>query len=249
MDTRMERAYQDMQQNALGLDDAFTFKCRACGRCCKNRHDIILTTRDLFNISRSLGRTMQYTVERYCVTYIGDSSRVPIVLLDSVGPDQACPLLRNRRCIVHKSKPVVCALYPLGRGIVFESPDLGENLPDALKPVYFIQSSICGGKEQTHTVRGWLNMFNLPADDEFYSLWTKALKLLTESCVRLEAAKTSNSLMETVWALIFAALYQNYDIEADLIPQFRENTEKLSELIRIIIAKTESGSGDESREE
>ncbi len=174
MDNRTEKIYQDMQAGALGLDDTFKFKCRGCGKCCKNREDILLTARDLHNIARDLGRTIPEIVERYCEVYIGGTSRMPVVRLRPTGPDKACPLLRNKRCIVHKSKPIVCALFPLGRAFARPEEDAGDAGTQDIKPQYFMQSNVCGSKEHEQTVRSWLEEFGIPAEDEFYSLWTQA---------------------------------------------------------------------------
>lgn len=53
----------------------------------------------------------------YCEYYIGSNSRMPIVRLKPRGSVQRCPLLKDRKCSVHKAKPVVCAMFPIGRGI------------------------------------------------------------------------------------------------------------------------------------
>ena len=40
MDPRMRYIMENYDNNALNLDDTFAFKCRACGKCCKNREDV-----------------------------------------------------------------------------------------------------------------------------------------------------------------------------------------------------------------
>ena len=32
-----------MMSHKMGLDDTFRFHCKACGKCCKNREDVLLT--------------------------------------------------------------------------------------------------------------------------------------------------------------------------------------------------------------
>ena len=43
MDTRMERIRQDFENNQLGVDEPFDFRCTLCGKCCIHREDIFLT--------------------------------------------------------------------------------------------------------------------------------------------------------------------------------------------------------------
>ena len=231
MDNRLQKIYEHYQAHTLhilGLDDTFQFKCRACGKCCKNRSDILLTTRDLYNIAKSLGRTMQYVVDRYCDVYVGDSSRIPLVRLLPIGPDQACPLLRDRRCIVHNAKPAVCALFPLGR---LATMDKDVEKTDLTRPTYFLQPANCGTQEEIHTVREWLAQFGIPAEDKFYALWTDTITFFSSLFHELETRKIPENSLNLLWNISFSALYINYDTKTDLMSQFINNTTKLKEAL------------------
>lgn len=239
MDKRMEDILHNIENNSLGLDDTFQFKCRGCGKCCKNREDILLTARDIYNIAYSLGRTTEYIIDRYCEVYVGRDSRMPIVRLRPSGPEKACPLLRDRKCIVHKSKPVVCALFPLGRATAFKKGDGSFGRPDSFQPRYFVQPAACGSKDHTHTVRSWLNQFNLPVEDEFYELWTEEITFISEFFRYIETLKVTEKTLDVLWNATFFALYINYDSEKELLPQFRENAVKLHEAIATTKAMAE----------
>lgn len=240
MDNRALKIIKDMDDNAIGLDDTFQFKCRACGKCCKNRYDIMLTTRDLYNIAHTLGRTMKYTVDRYCDVYVGESSRVPIVRLKPGGADQSCPLMFNRRCIVHKAKPVVCALFPLGRVLKNVITENGSELPSEQQPVYFLQNVPCGTRDQTHTVREWLEEFGIPIEDEFYGLWNETNFILSDLFRGLEEKKASKSVLDILRDVAFSEVYMNYDTKLELMPQFRENTAKLRDVMAKIKTEAEA---------
>ena len=234
MKKRMAVLAESFENNTLGLDDTFKFKCRTCGKCCKNRHDIMLSTRDLHNIANSLGRTMQYVVERYCDVYIGESSRIPIVRLHPNSSEQACPFLRNRRCIVHNAKPVVCALFPLGRGIKMPMADKYAVTLEKIQPEYIFQPVSCGSQDQIHTVRNWLEQFGIPVEDEFYVLWTQTITVLSVTFCKLEDMEIPDSSKELLWDFVFSALYISYDAGKDLMSQFRDNTDKLMEIFNKI---------------
>ena len=79
----------------------------------------------------------------YCDRYIGDTSRVPIARLISVGADKHCPLLKDWKCTVHKAKPTVCALFPLGRGITTTD---GENM--RVEDIYYFKQPVADKKEE-----------------------------------------------------------------------------------------------------
>lgn len=101
---------EDLKQSLLDLDSEFRFKCRRCGKCCKNQDTIILNPRDIFRIARKQARTMSAVIDDYTEVYIGPDSRIPIVHLLPKGPKNTCPLLVDGRCSVHDCKPGACAL-------------------------------------------------------------------------------------------------------------------------------------------
>ena len=223
-DIRKERA-ENLDKYLIGPDDKFQFKCVECGKCCKDRDDIILTTRDLHNIARKLGLTMKDVVEKYCETYIGPDSRVPIVRLLPRGRLQACPLLQGQHCSVHDAKPAVCAMYPLGRVVKFQ-PD---NLP--LRADYILQPVSCGSRTRTHTVRSWLEKFGIPVEDEFYVLWNETVFYLREYLHKREEEKQSAEVMDILWHFAFWTLYEAYDTNEELLPRFQQNTSRLKQLL------------------
>jgi hypothetical protein len=201
----------------------------------------MLTTRDIYNIAKELGRTHEDVMERYCESYIGGYSRIPIVRLKAVGAEKICPLMRDKRCIVHKAKPVVCALFPLGRA----APVSGDQKePPNIRPQYFLQPATCGSQAHTHTVRSWLEQFGIQTEDEFYTLWTQTVYFLSACLSTLEECKVSERVMEILWNAVFSSMYVCYDIALDLMPQFRDNVSKLKKLLNNIKSEAESFLGD-----
>jgi Fe-S-cluster containining protein len=228
MDPRMLQIMENYENHALKLDDSFKFKCRGCGKCCKHREDILLTPRDLYNIAKELGRTNEYVIDRYCEIYIGGSSRIPIVRLKAVGLEKVCPFLLNKRCVVHKVKPVVCALFPLGRAV---SDPANQAESKNIQPRYFLQPATCGSEAHIHTVRSWLEQFGIPAEDEFYTLWTQTVYFLSTCFTALEERKASEYVMEMLRNAALSGLYAHYDIALDFMPQFKENASKLQKVL------------------
>lgn len=118
-----DNLHRQIESMTVGLDDTFRFHCDQCGRCCAHREDIILSPMDIFRISKELKMSPAEFYKQYCVFNIGDHTRMPIVRLASVGKDQRCILLKNSKCSVHKVKPAVCAMFPLGRYIALDKGD------------------------------------------------------------------------------------------------------------------------------
>lgn len=215
----------------IGLDDTFRFKCRECGKCCKNREDIILTPRDLYNIANKLGKTTLEVINEFCDRYIGHSSRLPIVRLKPIGPRKVCPFLQNDRCMVHDVKPVVCALFPIGRVQMVSTETGGAIEPgQPMRTGYILQPITCGSTNRKQTVRSWLERFGIPVEDEFYMRWNETIFFLTTHIQKLEE-KLPEPILCILWTAIFELLYVSYDTTRELLPQFEGNKQKLKNLV------------------
>lgn len=237
MNDHKEGLLDNLQKHLLGLDDTFQFKCLSCGKCCKNREDILLNSRDLFNIAKKLNLTMVQVLEKYCETFIGHSSRIPVTRLLPHGANNVCPLLIGNKCSVHDSKPTVCAVYPLGR--IISGEDMAEGLqPD--KPMimqYILNPVSCGRIKHKHTVRSWLEMFNIPIEDEFYFMWCELIFTLSGIMRGFEEKGLSHEILELMWHNIGTALYAAYDVNRDFMEQFKENHSKILMLFKSIEEK------------
>lgn len=228
MNERMKNIIEDFEKNQLGPDESFKFHCTMCGKCCINREDILLTPRDMYNLAKELSMTPHEVMNTYCETYIGSDSRMPIVRLKPRGEIKRCPLLKDRKCSVHKAKPTVCALFPIGRGIAGEKGNIHALTAKDIR--YFLTNSGCGDDSETHTVREWLGEFGFPVEDEFFIEWQKCLLELSTRLRRLE--QQSHADMGPIWSLTGSVLYLMYDMEKPFEPQFRAHADKLCQMIR-----------------
>ena len=224
MDERLKDIVDNFEQLLIGVDDPFKFHCTMCGKCCYHREDILLNPKDIYNISRELGLTPQEMIEQYCETYIGGDSRMPIVRLKPRGTVQRCPLLKNHKCSVHKAKPAVCAMFPIGRCLKMDEKEVKDITTEDI--LYIFQHPGCGDESETHTVREWLESFGMSTKDEFFIEWQK---IVTELCLifrKVEKMLSPNTMM-MVWQSAYVGLYLHYDMAADFMPQFKENAKKV----------------------
>jgi len=203
----------------LSLEDTFEFNCKACGKCCKQRHDIILTPFDLFRIATFFGRTNKEIVDRYCEVYIGDTSHLPIVRLLPVPPDNACPFLRGKKCAVHEKKPVVCRVFPLAR----------MNVAEEDTPRYFYSGSDCRHEPKTFTVQEWIGDIALEEAEEAGRLWMDVITVLFPMMEKVQ--NLSEKTRNMVNSAVFVGLYLAYDNDIPFISQFRKNFESINNLL------------------
>ena len=124
------------------------FRCDGCGKCCKNREDIILNAYDIFRIRKKLDITLEELIQKYAAVYIGPTSKMPLIRLLPVGEEKRCPFLFLNKCIVHEAKPTICGLFPLGRAYT-----------EKKEVLYFLQDVSCGERDNTQTVGEWVSGF------------------------------------------------------------------------------------------
>lgn len=233
-----ETIVENIEKRTVGLDDTFKFHCTQCGKCCLFREDIILSPMDIYKISKELSLTPHEFVDQFCSMHIGDTSRIPIIMLKPVGKDLRCPLLKNNKCSVHKAKPSVCALYPLGRYATANPNNCDEKdiAKDEVK--YFLQPVNCGDDSQSHTVREWLSDFDIKLEDEAFLLWRQAIAKISADVQKLENKwdiMTTMKIMLPTWSKLRVLLYEHYNIAHPFMPQFKENVETITNMLRAIL--------------
>lgn len=168
-------------------------------------------------------------IKAYAEVYIGPTSRIPIVHLLSNGPYGTCPLLENGRCSVHECKPMVCALFPLGRVVTHRND---ESANKGQEPVVKYNFNFCpfGSADDVNTVRSWLAKFGIPEHDEFYLLWDKVRLSLSQMVMRMEEVKMSQASLERFWGTTYHLLYIQYDTCQEFMPQFQAVADMLINL-------------------
>lgn len=232
----------------INLDDTFQFHCTECGKCCKHREDIMLTPRDIYNISKELKITIKELIAKYCEVYLGQDSHVPIVRILPRGNVQRCSFLKSNKCLVHKAKPTICAMFPIGRILVYpeqssakpckSSANQNESSANSCKSStnprieYIFINPSCGDKTETYKVRDWLEMFNIPYNDEFFTLWTDTVQELYYAYKNMSETNKSNEAIMMFEETAFRLLYTKYDLEdTDFLNQFKQNKKEIENII------------------
>ena len=167
------KTIEELMKHPLEADDSFSFRCIQCGKCCKDRNDIILSAFDLCRIAKHKNMELKDVIEKFGVLYIGDTSRIPLISLKMRKDNGDCPFLQNNRCTIHLGKPAACALFPLGRCAMRE-----EN--GSSKIVYIVQPVECGAKDEQHTPREWMTEFDLEESETWFSVWQETVFEISE---------------------------------------------------------------------
>lgn len=233
MDERLKEIVDNLESMTIGLDETFKFHCDMCGKCCIHREDILLSPKDIYNMAKELNLSAEDLFKQYCEVYIGPDSKVPIVRLKPRGSVKRCPLLKNRKCIVHKAKPTVCAMFPIGRCIVAANPK--EGLKDIRQGQfqYIFSNPGCGDDSETYTVREYLESFGIPIEDIFFLKWQQTILDMGNFFRKIEKA-VSHETMELVWRAAFIGSYLHYETKEDFMPQFEDNVKNFFDMLHLV---------------
>jgi len=91
----------------LERSSAFSYACRACKRCCRDKA-IPITPYDVARLAEVLHTTTTEVLARH-------TTRGGATL--AVRDDGTCVFLGEAGCTVHPGRPLACRLYPLGRQV------------------------------------------------------------------------------------------------------------------------------------
>lgn len=94
-----------LRRSGLNRQTPFSFSCRQCLKCCRAKK-IQVNPYEIARLAANLGLSTTEFIERYtgaggtCLSWKADNS---------------CIFLGDTGCMVHRDRPLVCRLYPLGR--------------------------------------------------------------------------------------------------------------------------------------
>lgn len=234
MNERVKNVIEGIENRQLKLDDTLPFSCTHCGGCCVHQEELLLNPLDLFRLAKELGITMEQWMEQYGECYIGEDSRMPIVRIRPQGETRRCPLLKNNKCSVHKAKPSVCGLYPLGRLVRYAQDEQGKPDMEKSEVIYFHSGCFCGSQTGHQTVREWLEEFHLLEDESFFIRWSQVLAKTSIFLRKLEKAVTNQDIMNLAWSMVLGLLYVQYDTGKAFRLQFERNVQELRKHIAAI---------------
>ena len=231
MNERIKNAMESIENRQLGLNDTLPFSCTHCGGCCVHQEELLLNPLDLFRLAKELEITVEQWLDQYGECYIGEESRMPILRIRPQGETRRCPLLKNNKCSVHKAKPSVCGLYPLGRSVRYVLDELGNPDMEKSKVMYFHSGCFCGSQNGHQTVREWLEEFHLLESESFFILWSQVVAETSMFLRKLEKMTTNQYLVCMAWDMVCMMLYIQYDTKKEFAPQFDRNVQQLRKII------------------
>lgn len=119
------RRYREQDMVKIACEE-----CKGCSACCRNMEDtIVLDPYDVWNLTIGTGKLFQEYLNREIQLKITDGLILPHLAMKE---NNCCYFLSEEgRCTIHKNRPGICQLFPLGR--IYEKEDY----------YYFIQNDQC----------------------------------------------------------------------------------------------------------
>jgi hypothetical protein len=163
-------------------DDAWSYQCGRCGGCCINR-GILITPFDVARLADGLGIPEGQVLARY-----GHPS-IPILKHKA---DGACIFFEHGRgCTVHRHRPGVCRLYPLGRHLTVD------------RKIFYIEVEPVKGSPGVYgksgAVRDYLRSQGADLDEPAYALLNAFLDEALVCAQRADALAVLDDRVHFVW--------------------------------------------------
>ena len=143
-----------------GCDD-----CKGCSDCCRGMGEsILLDPLDICRMTVHLECTFDELLNTCVELHVVDGVILPNMKM--AGKKEKCPFLNQEgRCNIHRIRPGICRLFPLGR--CYEEGSFR----------YFLQVHECRKEPKTKVkIKKWLDTPNLGQYERFVSQWHYFLK-------------------------------------------------------------------------
>lgn len=149
--------------------------CKGCSDCCRGMgNSVILDPMDIWRFQTGIKKRFQALLEEGIIELnIVDSMILPNLSMNSA--QDACAFLDEKgRCSVHKYRPGICRLFPLGR--YYEEDNFR----------YFIQIHECSRKERGKVkIKKWLEIPDLKSYEAYVLKWHDFLNKCEEGLENL----------------------------------------------------------------
>lgn len=195
---------------------ADTGNCQGCSACCRGMgNSIILDPLDIYQLTTNLHKTTEELLNGYIELNVVDGIILPN--LKMAGQTEACSFLNEEgRCGIHKFRPGICRLFPLGR--FYENNTFQ----------YFLQIHECKKQNLSKVkVKKWLDIPNIKEYENFIKQWHYFQKDLQQKIRQ----STEEGYIKKVSMYILQTFYlKPYRQEESFYNQFEERLKEAKQI-------------------
>lgn len=172
--------------------------CKGCFSCCVGMgNSVILDPYDVYRLQAGLGKRLpQLLAEGAVELNVVDGIILPN--LKMTGKEERCFFLDEEgQCSIHRNRPGVCRLFPLGR--FYENGDFR----------YFLQNRECREKSRSKVkVAKWIDTPDLNRYHAFVRDWHYLLNRLEEAVAGAEDSEGAKQLNLRLLRIFFMEAYE-----------------------------------------
>ncbi len=157
--------------------------CKGCFACCQGMgQSVILDPLDCFRLTENLSCTIETLLADKLELNVVDGIVLPNLRMSGEG--ERCGFLNKEgRCTIHRFRPGICRLFPLGR--VYEEQGFQ----------YFLQTHECRMETRTKVkVRKWIDTSDIKQYEKFILDWHSFLKNLEQQLEQEKDSAFSNKV-------------------------------------------------------
>ena len=196
---------------------ADTGNCQGCSACCRGMgNSIILDPLDIYQLTTNLHNTTEELLNGYIELNVVDGIILPN--LKMAGQKETCSFLNEEgRCNIHRFRPGICRLFPLGR--FYESNTFQ----------YFLQIHECKKQNLSKVkVKKWLDIPNIKEYETFINQWHYFQKDLQQKIKQ----STEEDYIKNVSMYILQNFYlKPYTQEESFYIQFEERLREAKQIL------------------
>ncbi len=199
-----------------GINDMVKADCQdcvGCSACCRGMGtSIVLDPYDVYRLTQGLQVSFEELLRGYVELNVVDGIILPNLAM--AGADEKCAFLNEQgRCSIHRIRPGICRLFPLGR--IYENESFQ----------YFLQVHECPKENKTKVkVKKWIDTPDVKRYEAYINKWHYFQKDLQARCNE----KNDDGFTKQVSMLILQNFYfMAYDSECDFYEQFEDRYEKV----------------------
>lgn len=196
--------------------------CKDCSDCCRGMgNSVILDPYDIYRLEAGLGKGLEALMEAGMVELnVVDGCILPNLKMS--GQNESCAFLNVQgRCSIHKFRPGICRLFPLGR--YYEKGDFK----------YLLQIHECSAKDRAKVkVNKWIDTPQLQKNHNFVCRWHYLLNDVEDAvrdCKNGELTKWVNMILLKKFFITL------YDVEKDFYEQFDMRYKNFNETLKKLL--------------
>lgn len=194
---------------------ADTGNCEGCNKCCTGMgKSIVLDPYDVWLLKSELRKSFQDLINEGRIELnMADGLILPNI---SMGDKDSCTFLNEEgRCSIHKIRPGICRLFPLGR--VYD----GEGFK------YFLQRGECIRENRSKVkVKKWIDVNCIEENQQFIKKWHYFIRKIGDKVIELKRAGKGESVNDIAMFVLNSFYISDIDVK-DIEPVTAESDKKV----------------------